>query len=421
MEYYSDYIKDLAKLISFKSIYADGEKNYPFGKETANALNCFLDIAKKMGFSTINYDNYAGEVFFGEGEEIGIIGHLDVVPAGEGWLTDPFTLTEKDNKLIGRGTEDDKGALLLCLYALYALKCEKIKFNRKIRIIAGCNEETGWKDLEYLNKVTVLPKYGFSPDGDFPLSYAEKGVYIVTFYLPTLKNFCSLEGGTVINAVPAVAKAISKTTPISSLLEKHYLKYDGTHVVSIGKTAHGSAPQNGKNAFKNLFMYMSDCGENLAELSEYLFNDKSKLGDLQTEQGAVTLSPNIISKTENGYALSADLRIPAPLSIEDVKPFLNKFGVSYDIIEKHPPLITDKNGWFNTALLSAYSSVTGSKSAPVALCGSTFARAFENGCSFGIFTPKECSGAHEANEYISVKHVKQSYQIYKQAILNLIK
>ena len=175
-----------------------------------------LEHAREMGFETINYDNYAGEVCFGEGQEIGIIGHLDVVPVGEGWQTNPFELVEKDGFLFGRGVLDDKLPMLLVLYALNELKNSGEKTNKRFRLFLGCNEETGWKDLDYLKSKTTMPEYGFSPDGNFPVCYAEKGIYIIKVQIPKLKNFSSLSGGTVINAVCAHATAIIlPTTPLT--------------------------------------------------------------------------------------------------------------------------------------------------------------------------------------------------------------
>ena len=168
MLYYNEFLTDLKHLISFKSVLGESKKDMPFGEQNALALNFILSLAKKFGFETINYDNYGGEIIFGEGEEVGIIGHLDVVPIGIGWNSDPFTLTEKDGVLFARGIVDDKTAPLQCLYALKEIKDCGIKPNRKIRLIIGCDEESGWRDIDYIKTKTTLPEYGFSPDGNFP-------------------------------------------------------------------------------------------------------------------------------------------------------------------------------------------------------------------------------------------------------------
>ena len=103
---FDNMIEDLKNLISYKSV-SDEESmdpSHPFGTECSNALEYFLNKANEMGFKTKNIDNYCGWVEFGEGTElVGIIGHLDVVPAdmNDGWTTDPYTADIRDNKLFG--------------------------------------------------------------------------------------------------------------------------------------------------------------------------------------------------------------------------------------------------------------------------------------------------------------------------------
>ena len=50
-------------------------------------------------------------------KQIATIAHLDVVPEGNGWDSNPFDLVERDGYVIGRGTADDKGPAVLTLYA----------------------------------------------------------------------------------------------------------------------------------------------------------------------------------------------------------------------------------------------------------------------------------------------------------------
>ena len=146
----AQFLYDLKQLISIDSVKTAPSKNAPFGEGVKKALRFFLSLAEKMGFTVINYDDYAGEICYGEGQEIGIIGHLDVVPVGNGWTYPPFSLTEKDGYLIGRGVGDDKGAMLISLYALKELKDSGIFCNKKIRLFVGCDEESGWQDIGLL-------------------------------------------------------------------------------------------------------------------------------------------------------------------------------------------------------------------------------------------------------------------------------
>ncbi len=422
MKEFSSFIEDLKKIISYKSVLGLPKDNMPFGEECYNALNCFLSIASDIGFETINYDNYIGEVRFGKGEEVGIIGHLDVVPTGIGWNSDPFTLTEKDGVYYARGVVDNKTAPLLCLYALKELKDNNIPVNRTFRLFVGCDEESGWRDIEYLKTKTTLPEYGFSPDGNFPLSYAEKGITEVEFCFPAFKNFSNLCGGTALNAVCDHATAICNIACVDlSSLNEYGLTLNGNKIESFGKAAHGSTPHLGKNAIKSLLKFISKREEQASLMLNTLFYEGGVLKGLSNEQGDTTLSPNLLREENGNVYITCDCRIPAPLTVKDVKTFLDTLNVKYTTKDRHPPMMAEKEGWFVSSLLSAYDSITGENSKPFSLGGSTFARAFKKGCAFGPeFNGKEYN-IHDANEQVSKEDLIKSYQIYKRAIFNLAK
>ena len=423
MNNFEQYITDLKTLISFKSVLSSPKDDAPFGTGIKDCLNYFLELAKEMGFETINYDNYAGEIAFGKGEEVGIIGHLDVVPIGIDWTTDPFTLTEKDGVYYGRGLSDDKTPLLSCLYALKELKDSKKSVNKRFRLIVGCDEESGWRDIEYLQTKTTLPKFGFSPDGNFPLTYAEKGIVEVSFSFPKLKHFTDVKGGTVVNAVCDYATVRPLNDKIDlEILKKYNLSIsDDGLIVSTGKSAHGSMPELGKNALLPLFEYFSSMGEDVKNVLDYLFYDKAKLKDVKTEQGALTLSPDLISQNGETITITCDCRIPAPLTLEEIMPIFNSFGLKVTTKVRHLPMMVEKDGWFVQTLLNAYNEITGESAVPLSMGGSTFARAFEKGCSFGPQFAYYNNNIHDANENLPKDHLIKCYEIYKKAIFDLAK
>ena len=421
MENYNAFFGDLQKLIAYKSVKDKAEENAPFGKEIKNALRFFLDRAEALGLDTVNYDDYLGEVYVGKGEEIGIIGHIDVVPDGSGWNTNPFLLTEKNGTYYGRGLSDDKTPLLLCLYILKELKESKTPLNKKYRLFIGCDEESGWQDVEYAKTKTVFPAFGFSPDGDFPVSYAEKGMAIATFSFDKPKNFTDINGGTVINAVCSFASLTAKDCGIDEkLLYKHNLMLKENNVIeSIGVSAHGSRPELGKNAIKPLLQYMCDTGENYADAIEYLFNDKFGFNKIKTEQGNITLSPDIIKIQGDKMQILCDIRFPAPITLCDIKKILDKSELDYTVTQKHGTQLVEKTGNFVSTLMSAYNNVMGENLVPVSQGGSTFARVFPYGVAFGPEFPNENASIHEANEHLSKKNILKMYEIYKKAIFDL--
>lgn len=426
MQNFENYYKDLQKLISFESVLSNPTLRSPFGENIRKTLDFFLSLAKNMGFEVIDYDGYAGEVAFGSGQEIGIIGHLDVVPIGIGWNTDPFTLTEIDGILYGRGVSDDKAPLLSCLYALNELKNSGKPINKRFRLIVGCDEESGWRDLAYILTKTTLPEYGFSPDGNFPISYAEKGIVEVSFSIPSFKNFKSVKGGTVVNAVcDKVSITPLKSAYSAGMVDKRLLnKYglslnDKGEIESFGKSAHGSTPHLGKNAILPLLNYLLECGEQVQSLIDCLFLDKFGVQKMQTEQGLVTLSPDLIKEVGDRIVITCDCRIPAPLTLADLMPIFEKFNLGVTTKERHTPVMVEKDGAFVQTLLNAYNHFTGENAQPISQGGSTFARAFSKGCAFGPKFSDHIDNIHDANENVPISYLKKSYDIYKKAIFDL--
>ena len=315
---------------------------------------------------------------------------------------------------------DDKAPTLLCLYALKELKDSGATVNKKFRLFAGCNEETGWQDFEYLKTKTQMPEYGISPDGNFPVGYAEKGITVVDFELPPLKLFHNLKGGTVINAVCDYAQVTADDDGINvDLIKKFGLTLNGNVIESKGKAAHGSNPHLGKNALKPLFEYFLAMGEKVENVVDYLFNDKAGVFKTMTEQGGITFSPDL-AKEENGkIIISCDCRVPAPLTKLDLFKIFDTFGLKYSYLEKHEPMMVEKDGWFVSTLLNAYNSITGENKKPTTMGGCSFARCFKKGCAFGPDFKTYETNIHDANECVKVDDLLTAYEIYKKSIFDL--
>ena len=175
-ENFENMKSDLKELVSFNSVYCNDEA--PFGSTNRKVLDKALALMEEKGLRPNNVDYYAGFGEVGQGDKIiGILAHLDIVPAGEGWDSDPFTMIEKDGYVFGRGVSDDKGAAVASMYALKYLIDEGYKFKKRVRLILGCNEETGSACIRHYVEKHGHIDYGFTPDGGFPGIYAEKGMY----------------------------------------------------------------------------------------------------------------------------------------------------------------------------------------------------------------------------------------------------
>lgn len=405
----TDGISDIVKIPSY---YQKPQAGMPFGKPCADALCHFLSTAQSMGFETRNYDNYAGEVIFGEGEEFAILVHLDVVPAGGGWSKDPFG-GEKDyvkNRVWGRGTMDDKGPAVICLYALKALKDEGFIPKRKIKLIAGCNEESGWKCIDYYKAHAHMPDEGFSPDANFPVIYAEKGILHAQFiFRGAGKGFKNLNGGERANMVCDYCSVNAEGDAAAYSLTR-----EGEVVVSRGKSAHGSTPEKGVNAIKPMLEFLG-----LSEAEKMLFEDKMGLDGLQDETGPLTFSPDVIAQDGDDVLVTCDIRYPSTIAPEKILGILDGYGAEYKVLNHQLPLFNDKNSKLIQTLCAVYNDVCGTAIAPIAIGGGTYARALKYGAAFGPEEDGEEATIHQPDEYITFEKIEKCFKIYKQAVSRL--
>ena len=435
--YFDDIVTSSAEMIRFDSSQkpAEGENGeYPFGKENADCLAFFLSLAESFGFETHNYDNYVGEVVFGCGEPFAILAHLDVVPAGGGWKYPPFGGIINDDlsdggvpgrKLWGRGALDDKTPAIVCLYALKALKDENILPRRTIKLIVGCNEESGWECIAHYKKVAQMPSEGFTPDASFPVIYAEKGILHFTSQF-TINDapMSALKAGTATNMVCSEAEAIltkqaaSKLVDYQNPIEGTRFSYDNTtNILRVyGKSAHGSLPEQGANALEAMFAFFSTFNEDCKRVYDILFADTLGLKQIYDETGFLTMSPDVASFENGVLSVVTDVRYPATYAKETVLERLDTADVQYQINSHQRPLYNDPNGKLITTLANVYSRISGEDVAPIAIGGGTYARALECGCAFGPEIIREEETIHQPNEYVTLENIRKMSEIYYDAI-----
>ena len=407
-------VNSISEIIRFNSEKGVPEQGMPFGRGTADCLDYFLSLARSFGFETVNYDNYAGEVIFGEGEHFAILAHLDVVPAGSGWAHDPFggEIDYVNKKIWGRGAMDDKGPAIIILYCLKQLKDEGFKPKKKIRLIVGCNEESGWECIKYFNKHSAMPETGFSPDADFPVIYAEKGIMHLKFTFGVNGDFSSLAGG---NAPNMVCDKCTVSAPADGKkLQELNLTAENGLIVARGKSAHGSTPEQGINAIAPILKYLG-----LDEIHEKLFVKRFGLTSLKDETGVLTFSPDVIRGGKNIIEVICDIRYPATIARDVVLNALN--GEKYEILSEQAPLFNDKQGELIQVLCDAYNEVTGKHMKPIAIGGGTYARALKCGAAFGPEEEGDEGVIHQPNEYITFEKIEKCLKIYKLAIERLTK
>ncbi|MBQ5926978.1 MAG: Sapep family Mn(2+)-dependent dipeptidase [Clostridia bacterium] len=436
-KYFDEIVEKTAEIVRFDSSLKPAEGEFPFGKETADCLQYFLNLASSFGFETKNYDNYVGEVVFGEGEPFAILAHLDVVPAGKGWKYPPFGGVINDDvsdggmtgkKIWGRGTMDDKGPAVATLYALKALKDEGFTPNRKIQFILGCNEESGWACIDHYNQVAKMPEEGISPDANFPAIYAEGGILHFTAKFP-IENppFLTFTGGEKVNMVCDEAEAtVTETTAKAFQSYQNsfagvtlFLDEENGKITAKGKSAHGSTPQMGANAMGGLLQFFATQNPDCKKAYDILFDDVLALKTIEDQTGVLTMSPDVVSFENGVLSVTVDVRFPATKKKEDVLSRLDNAKIPYGNIRYQAPLYNDPNGKLVSVLMSVYNQATGGNEPPIAIGGGTYARALKNGCAFGPEMPGEEATIHQPNEYVTFDNLRFMTKMYYEAIKKL--
>ncbi len=433
-QYFDETVAFIVEMLGYDSSMKAAEDGAPFGKETAECLQAFLAKAESFGFETKNYDNYIGEVIYGEGEPFAVLAHLDVVPAGDGWKYPPFGAVINDDvsddgvkgmKIWGRGALDDKSPAVCCLYALKALKDAGVQPKRQIKLILGCNEESGWRCIEHYNKVAKLPKEGFTPDADFPVIYAEKGILHFTLEFPIANApFRTLTAGSAVNMVcdKAVALLTKEAGGALSLYENFTeCFYDNTtgYMTTYGKSAHASTPEKGDNALKKMFAFFASVNEDCKKVYELLFEDVMGLCEMSDETGNLTMSPDLATYENGILKITVDVRFPSTHSKEEVLAPFAEAGITATVNNYQAPLYNKPDGTLITTLLGVYNAKMGVKAKPIAIGGGTYARALECGCGFGPEVPGESSTIHQPNEFVTFERIALMNEIYYDALYKI--
>ncbi len=436
---FNDFIVDLQRLIKIPSVYEEDNSNYPFGKNIDDALKEMLSIAEKLGLKTYyDPDGYYGYAEYGSGEEmVGVLGHLDVVPAGDlkKWNTNPFDPVLADGKLFGRGTQDDKGPTLAAMYGFKALLDSKININKKIRFIYGTDEENLWRGINKYNEKERIPDYGFTPDSSFPLTYAEKGLLQVNLVAKNETNL-RVKGGDAYNSVPSnISYELKDSQILEEVLENLGFEYkkEGNKITVIGKSVHAKDAEKGINAIVRLLIAMNKIGFR-SKIIDFVVDNimedafATKIFGKCTDEVSGNLKFNIgkINIDEEKEILNIDIRIPVSVEKDFVINKLDEVGKKYGFyIEENDYLrsiYTPLDSQLIKTLMESYIEVTGdTKNHPISSGGATYARAMDNCVAFGAGFPYTKETEHQPNEYIELDEMKKAIEVYSSALAKLLK
>lgn len=352
----SKMIEDIIEIVKINSVETEATDNAPFGRGVLDALNKALEISNRLGFETKSIDNYIGYAQYGESYDyICAIGHVDVVEPSEGWRQPPFSGHMENNTIYSRGVLDNKGPIISCLYALYALKELNLHFNKSIRIVFGCDEESGFKDVEYYLKKEKPPISGFTPDCKYPVVYAERGRAVVKIST-SIKNLSSFFEFVNIYFISA------KNTG-----DKLGIDYYNEEYGTMEMRNYKLSTQNDNVSFEVTLSYPA----------------------------GITID-EIVTKIK---ATAKDLEV--------------------ELVHNYNPVKFEKESILVQSLKYSYEKVTGLDGTPVTTTGGTYAKAVPNIVPFGPSFPGQKGIGHNPNEWMKIDDLITNAKIYALSLYKL--
>lgn len=455
-------LEDLQNLLRINSERDDSKATpeAPFGPGPVAGLKHMLSYGERDGFVVKNVDNYAGHIEYGEGDEtLGIFGHMDVVPAGDGWDTDPYEPVIKDGKIFARGSSDDKGPSMAAYYALKIIKELGVPLSKKVRFVVGSDEESGWGDMDYYFQHEQAPDFGFSPDAEFPIINGEKGNvslyarfagssegdYVLESFHAGLRENMVPGTATAVVTVPSVEAAEKMQGAFSVFVDEEPIsgsfEANGSAVTIkvVGKGAHGASPQSGINAATFLAVFLdsydfSGAAKEFIHIAaafvhEDFYGEKLGVAFEDAKMGKLTMNAGLFvfkKDAEEGNFMSLNFRYPKGLTADKleagIKASIGKEGA--ELVQsgrnQEPHYVPADDPLVET-LLKVYEDHTGQKGHEQIIGGGTYGRLLTRGVAYGAMFPGYTDTMHQANEFMALDDLFRATAIYADAIYRLAK
>lgn len=447
-EHEDELLQDTLRMLRIPSVETEAAPNAPFGQANRDALDLALDLGRQWGMETRDLEGHIGYAEFGKGERLVVsLGHLDVVPVGPGWKHEPFGAEIDGDYIYARGTTDDKGPTMASFYAARAIKECIPDIGARIRVVFGCDEESGFECVKRYVKTEEAPTYGVAPDSGWPLYHAEKGIANLFVSLPLQESefqLLEVNGGQrpniVIDACEAMVKVADNVrAEIDVKLEDAWDKnvewsWFGSGVLNvkaIGKAAHGSTPFAGDSAAVRLFRFLRELSPLSCErYYEELFNSTHISGvgigihgrdDVSHD---LTCNLGVVSTEGDRIKLLFNIRYPTTWKGHHLKQLCETHlaslssGWKLDEMSDSPSLYFPLDHPLVRTICDVVKEETGEDKTPGVMGGGTYARAIPNTVSIG--TGWEGDGkAHETDERLKVEHLFKMSRIYAHILYRL--
>lgn len=453
-------LEDWMSLVRIPSLQAAAEPGAPYGKACAEVLEKAAEIFERRGFTT-RIDTQSGYMLARSAEAektIGLFGHGDVVPVGDGWLfTEPFAPVIKDGCMIGRGASDNKSGIMASLCAMSILKECAIPMHSAIQAFVGSNEETGMLDIQAFAAKERMPEVSLVPDGGFPCVMGEKGIVSMwAAYSTPLEDICDFSGGDAFNVV---LDKVEITLKASSVLEAQLrekvpsdpdfaltVRPDGSIFLCVrGVAKHAAAPEGSVNAAVKAAKVLADCDAlaaadrsamaSVAALLEPYYGETLGIAHEDSCFGKLTAANGMFKVEDGKLHASLNIRYGVELQPEELEENLQKGwndqGWQITWLSNEPGYKAAEGSPVPGIMEEEYNRVTGFGAKPYLMSGGTYARHLKNAFPVGVSAacayqelpafrmPEGHGGAHQRDECINIDDFFRGVRILTHALLRL--
>ncbi len=492
----SEVIELTQRLVSFQTVAAIAE---PADNEAFIAMSRYLAVWSEMHglLFRISGEHDAYEIILpGADREsqpvMSFIGHCDVVQVNdppafietgtitEGWSVSPFAATLAEDRLWGRGTEDDKGPIAAAMVVMAMLQEAGFQPSADIVLAMGTGEEHAWAGMRRYAESIVMPRYPISIDSGFPVVIGESGfvAWGLTAPVETVVEISEprpvvveLASGQFLTQVPDTARLVLRPTAETAqalsdrlreqaaaiLASRHEENPDSVVEVSVvssptgeelveviarGRSTHSSRPEDGDNAMWLLAAVVKDvplapggAAAILALIDQYFASDHygERLGVAYSDEfmGQLSAAPTKLYVADGQVVLEVNMRRPRGQtseafttalaeSVQRIQQDFPEVAQLEDIWVGEPHFV-DPGSELVRGLVSVYRDVTGDMSAEaVSERGSTYARLFPGAVSFGPSLPGRVYRGHGADEFMFLDALALQTTVVLEAVLKLV-
>ena len=447
-EHFDELVGELAALVRIPSVATYDDPDTPYGPDCLRALKAMLALGERNGFAGENCGDRCATLTRRPGkdaaDEIHVWCHLDVVPAGDGWtLTTPFEPVIRDDYMVARGADDNKGPAVGVLFVLRALEELGIPTRHGLRLCVGTDEEHGMQDVKYYAENYPAPALSIIADSGFPVCYGEKGIIEATIVTDApLTAVTRMKAGMASNIVPDKAEmTLRGEASVSGEWVTAEAKDGRTALLARGLSRHSAFPEGGVNAIHELTKAALDTGL-LPEGDQKIMAFFTRVNDdfLGTAlgidgsddlSGYTTCVGSMLNLREDGRAalhVNVRHRIGADSNalVEAMARACRENGCTLERAHISAPNYFPRENPVVDALTGVFNEVTGENREPFVMGGGTYARKLPHALAFGLggmnrpettlFAPGH-GGAHQPDEGLYLPNLKKALLIFALGLI----